>query len=63
MKYNLDLEGAPNRAPRVALHAKTQVRSNLALLAKLAKANVKDVKVLEEIESIVCKALRALNEI
>lgn len=63
MRYNLDLEGAPNRAPRVALHGKAQVRSNLALLAKLAKANVTDVKKLEEIESLVGKTLRALNEI
>lgn len=63
MRYNLDLEGVPNRAPRVALHGKAQVRSNLALLAKLAKANVTDVKKLEEIESLVGKTLRALNEI
>lgn len=63
MKYNLDLEGVPNRAPRVALHGKAQVRSNLALLARLAKDNVTDVKKLEEIESLVGKTLRALNEI
>lgn len=63
MRYNLDLEGVPNRAPRVALHGKAQVRSNLALLAKMAKEGVKDVKKLEEIESLVGKALRALNEI
>lgn len=63
MKYNLDLEGEPKRAPRVALHGKSQVRTNLALLAKMAKAGVKDVKKLEEIESLVGKTLRALNEI
>lgn len=63
MKYNLDLEGVPNRAPRVALHGKAEVRLNLALLAKMAKAGVTDVKKLEEIESLVGKALRALNEI
>jgi hypothetical protein len=63
MKYNLDLEGEPKRAPRVALHGKAQLRINLALLAKLAKVNVTDVKKLEEIESIMGKSLRALNEI
>lgn len=63
MKYSMELEGVPNRAPRVALHGKAQVRVNLALLAKLAKVDVTDVKKLEEIESIVGKALRALNEI
>lgn len=63
MKYNLDLEGVPNRAPRVAQHGKTEVRINLALLAKRAKEGVTDVKKLEEIESLVGRALRALNEI
>jgi len=63
MKYNLELEGVPNRAPRVALNGKAQVRSNLALLAKMAKANVTDVKTLVEIETLVGKALRALAEI
>lgn len=63
MKYNLDLEGEPKRAPRVTLHGKAQLRTNLALLAKLAKEGVSDVKKLEEIESIVGKSLRALNEI
>lgn len=63
MKYDLNLEGVPNRAPRVALHGKAQVRSNLALLAKMAKAGVTDAKKLEEIESLVGKTLRALSEI
>lgn len=63
MKYNLDLEGVPNRAPRVALKGKAEVRSNVAFLAKLAKAGVTDVKKLEEIESLVGKTLRALSEI
>lgn len=63
MKYNFDLEGGPKRAPRVSLHGKSQLRVNLALLAKIAKEGVTDVKKLEEIETIVGKSLRALNEI
>lgn len=63
MKYSLDLEGEPKRAPRVVLHGKAQIRSNLALLAKMAKSGVTDVKRLEEIETLVGKTLRALNEI
>lgn len=63
MKYSFDLEGAPSRAPRIVLNGKAQIRSNLALLAKMAKSGVTDVKKLEEIETLVGKTLRALNEI
>lgn len=63
MKYTMDLEGAPKRAPRVSLHGKAQLRINLALLAKIAKEGITDVKKLEEIETLVGKSLRALNEI
>lgn len=63
MKYNLDLDGAPNRAPRIAITSKGEVRTNLALLAKLAKSKTTDVSELREIETLVGNALRALNEI
>ncbi len=63
MKYSFELEGEPKRAPRVAIHGKATIRTNLHLLGKLAKSKMTDVKEIQQAEDLIANILRGMNEL